>query len=55
MQKGIQIDEILLDGDKGGCDKIHPVADAEQKIGLVLLAEIRSAHKLSGEAHAFAV
>lgn len=55
MQEAAQIEQVLLARDKRGRDKIHAVADAEQKVVLVLLAEIDLMQDLIREAHALAV
>ena len=55
VKEAADVLHILLAGDKGCCDEVHPVADAEEQVGFILLAEIGLIKDLMWEGHALAV
>ena len=51
----LEVKHVLLAGDEGGRDEVDAVLDAEQQIGLILLAEIGLLEDLVRETHALPV
>ena len=54
-EKVLEVQNILLPGDKRRGDEVYAVFDAEQQIVFVLFAEIGLLEDLVGKAHALAV